>query len=330
MDERGYAYLIGWSTDFSRPGQASTDCSVVHTTGYSSHPATRQRCHPTPLSLSLSLSLPHRRRRCPLASSPLPLLLYHRTRIHSCVCDAHERTSSRGILAKNCKSFVHDSSARARFYLPSRNVDGDIFRFRLILIEDASPWDECHPRRMIEGFSIMQQILPPLDRLEPLLGATQSPRSAWALASWSFRKVALCRLHCISWNRYNSSRHRENWFGEDIYTHSESQLNLSRTTFLSILHNFGANIFQLYTLHLEFCSGKWMNSSWVLLNQNKTIKKLIFIQLPGASRFYLIQSGLFDRSDRERLRILKRRVVIIIAYLRIISEEPGEPYIQTT
>ena len=49
MDERGYAYLIGWSTDFSRPGQASTDCSVV-LRRYS--PATRQLAatplpHPT-------------------------------------------------------------------------------------------------------------------------------------------------------------------------------------------------------------------------------------------------------------------------------------------
>lgn len=133
MDERGYAYLIGWSTDFSRPGQASTDCSVVHTAGYSSHPATRQRRHPTPWLL-----LPLRRRW--RALPPFPLL-YHRAHTRTIHTYAHIhgrntkfRSRSGGILAKNCKRFVYGSlaRARARAFICHQKMLIAIFRFRLI------------------------------------------------------------------------------------------------------------------------------------------------------------------------------------------------------
>lgn len=129
MDERGYAYLIGWSTDFSRPGQASTDCSVVHTAGYSSHPATRQRRHPTPWLL-----LPLCRRWCALSLSLsfLPIPLYHRARIHVRTY-AHTQKKSpspdRSAAEESSRkiaSVSYTARSRARFYLPSENVDCNI------------------------------------------------------------------------------------------------------------------------------------------------------------------------------------------------------------
>lgn len=88
----------------------------------------------------------------------------------------------------------------------------------------------------------MQQILPPLDRLDPLVGATQSPRSAWALASrlhGRFEKLRAAlpiALHFLEPLQLASSSLEKTDLEDYMYTHSESKLNLSRTTFLSILH----------------------------------------------------------------------------------------------
>lgn len=93
---------------------------------------------------------------------------------------------------------------------------------------------------MIEGFSIMQQILPPLDRLE-LVGATQSPGICVGLLPHGrFEKLRL--VDCVAFPGTVTRVVIEKTDSEEeMYTLILNlTLNLSRTTFLSILHNFGA------------------------------------------------------------------------------------------